>query len=708
MNIKSTLALKTVFVLTIVLSAFECGTAKIKVACVGNSITFGALIPNRENNCYPAQLQAYLGDDYEVKNFGVSGSTLLSKGDYPYRTTREFQQSKEYNPDIVLIKLGTNDSKPQNRRFFDDFMADYQSMIDSYRNLSSKPKIILITPIRCFLPKGSEIDSAFISERIVPSVRQIAYINGLETLNLHNIFGDKWISHIVPDKIHPSSIGAGRIARAIGEYLTGKTAVQPVIPNFIGSEARKFNFHGYDGYDFSIDGLSCKMVLPRFEASGKPWVLRARFWGHQPQTDISLLEHGFHILYCDVADLYGAPEAVNRWNRFYDLLQEYGFNKKAVLEGMSRGGLIVYNWATANPDKVACIYADAPVMSLSSWPMGLGNSYGSETDTQNMMKAYQFCDTADVMRYSKEHIAEIAAAMAATDIPILHVVGDADKVVPLAENTALFEAEMQKRGRTLKIVHKPGVGHHPHSLPDPEAIVNFILSSTTGRQNMCVHPVPGNEFREGAGWASGYEWHLVADDIRNTLNGKKLKLLLLGNSITQGWGGSRVSVTYKPGKDIMDKACGKGKWESAGISGDKTQNLLWRLKNHNYSSCRPKNVVIAIGINNLIASDDPKDTAKGIIAVTEEAEKIFPKSRIILLGLYPSGKDKDSAIRKKCDKIHDFLGNHKFAKAIYTNPTGWFTDENGDISDGLYAGDYIHFTPEGYRIATQKILRLMR
>ena len=97
------------------------------------------------------------------------------------------------------------------------------------------------------------------------------------------------------------------------------------------------------------------------------------FWGHEPQTDIALLEHGFHIVYCDVADLYGSDKAVQRWNSFYKRMVKAGFNKKVALEGMSRGGLIVYNWAAQNPEKVACIYADAPVMDFKSWPMGQGN-----------------------------------------------------------------------------------------------------------------------------------------------------------------------------------------------------------------------------------------------------------------------------------------------------------------------------------------------
>lgn len=682
--------------------------AKIKVACVGNSITYGANIANREQNSYPAQLQAYLGQDYEVVNFGVNGHTLLNKGDLPYTASVQYPKSLEFNPDIVLIKLGTNDSKPQNRRYFSDFAADYKALIDSYRNLDSKPEIILLTPIRCFLPEGSEIDSAFIADRIVPAVKQTAYDNDLELINLQYIFGDRWQSHILPDMLHPSAIGAGIMAQKIGDYLIDRIKNTRCATDFPGDRSRGFSFHGFQGYDFTLDdGVECRIVMPRHEAEGKPWVMRARFWGHEPQTDIALLEHGFHIAYCDVADLYGSPKAVDRWNRFHSLLVNQGFSPKATLEGMSRGGLIVYNWAMANPDKVACIYADAPVMSLSSWPLGSGGGSGSPDDAGRMMSAYGFTDASQAESYSTRHITDIARAIASAGIPVLHVVGDADTVVPYNENTLLLEQAMESLGRPIKVIHKPDVGHHPHSLKNPEPIVNFILSATIGKPNHCTHPVPGNEFRQGAGWTEGSEWHSVAEDIMSSIGNRPLKLLLLGNSITQGWGGDRKRVAYKPGKQWMDSRLGTGNWQSAGISGDKTQNLLWRLQGHDYARFRPENVVIAIGVNNLIAGDTADDTAEGIIAVTEAAEKLFPESKIILLGLYPAGRDSSDPIRRKCDSIHNALSAHNFARAIYHNPSGWFVSDDGTIPDSLYSGDYIHFSPEGYRVATDNICRLL-
>lgn len=682
----------------------------IRVACVGNSITYGAGIANREKNCYPAQLQQYLGDGYEVKNFGISGRTTLSKGDLPYVQSGEFKKSQEFMPDIVLIKLGTNDTKPQNWKYKDELMNDYQALIDTYRNLGSHPRVILLTPVRCFLPDNAEIKADLIANNVRRTVEELAWKNKLEIINLFNLYGNQWVEHFLPDRLHPSSIGAGMMAQKIYEHLsltpaTPKKSTEETLG--LGS-AKKFNFYGHQGYEFENEGVACKVVKPVVEAAGKPWIIRARFWGHEPQTDIALLENGFHVVYCDVADLYGSDKAVKRWNSFYKRMVKAGFNRKVALEGMSRGGLIVYNWAAKNPEKVACIYADAPVMDFKSWPMGKGTSAGSAGDTQQLLAAYGFTNEAEALAWKGNPI-DCAAIIAKAKIPVLHVVGDVDRVVPVAENTSVFEEQMKKLGAPITVIHKPGVDHHPHSLNNPAPIVRFVLNATGRGSNACTHAVPGNEYRSGAGWTQGSDWHSVAEEIQTTLAGKELKLLLLGNSITQGWGGNRKLVTYNPGKQAMDNAVGKDQWESAGISGDRTQNLLWRIRYGNYNCCRPQNVVIAIGINNLLSGQDaPEEVAKGIMAVADEACKQFPTSKIVLLGLFPSGKEGDSQVRLQCNQIHELLSKQSFKQVRYVNPTEWFLDENKTIKDGLYGGDYIHLTENGYQVVAQKIAELIQ
>src|SRR5690606_23478637 len=102
-------------------------------------------------------------------------------------------------------------------------------------------------------------------------------------------------------------------------------------------------------------------------ADGRPWGWRARFWGHEPQADIALLERGYHIAYCDAAEMLGNEAAISLWNAFHEILYNAGLNRKALLEGMSRGGVYALNWAAANPDKVAGVYIDNPLLDMRAY-----------------------------------------------------------------------------------------------------------------------------------------------------------------------------------------------------------------------------------------------------------------------------------------------------------------------------------------------------
>ncbi len=465
----------TLLLLISLLAALPSFAEKVRVACVGNSITYGATIDNREKYSYPAQLQGYLGDNYEVRNFGLNGATLLQQGDYPYIKSQQYKESLEFLPHIVIIKLGTNDTKPWNWTHKDDFQRDYELLIRSYQALSTKPRIILLTPLRCFLPSDDPgISSQRIAQEVRPLVEEIAYNHKLDIINMFNVVGDTWNSAVMPDRLHPSALGAGSMALKVFKHLTLREVSTPASAQqlFYREGASPFNFHGFQGYDFQVDGIPCKIVEPRVVAQGKPWIWRARFWGHEPQTDIDLLERGYHVAYCDVSDLFGSPRAVKRWDTFYRRMAKAGFSRRMALEGMSRGGLIVYNWTVRNTSKVACIYVDAPVMDIKQWPMAY--EQGEKTNTQKLLKAYGFQNEEEAHAW-KGNPVDHAAKMAKSGIPILHVVGDMDQGVHYDCNTRIFELKMKELGAPIQVIHKPSVDHHPHSLNNPQPIVDFIL-----------------------------------------------------------------------------------------------------------------------------------------------------------------------------------------------------------------------------------------
>jgi pimeloyl-ACP methyl ester carboxylesterase len=237
---------------------------------------------------------------------------------------------------------------------------------------------------------------------------------------------------------------------------------------------KKTQWNGFDRYDFSVDGRDCFVVAPKKAAPGHPWIWRTEFFGHEPQADLALLAKGFCAVYIDVQNMYGSPTAMKHMDAFYDLLTEkHGLSKKTVLEGFSRGGLFAFSWAALHPDRVACIYVDAPVCDFKSWPGGKGKGAGSAGDWQNLLKVYGLTES-EALAYRGNPIDNLAP-LAKAHIPLLHVVGDADDVVPLAENTAIVEKRYRKLGGSITVIVKPGVGHHPHSLVDPKPIVDFVL-----------------------------------------------------------------------------------------------------------------------------------------------------------------------------------------------------------------------------------------
>ncbi|MGD0090460.1 MAG: GDSL-type esterase/lipase family protein [Planctomycetota bacterium] len=192
---------------------------KLRVACIGDSITFGAGVENREVNNYPAVLGKLLGEKYETRNFGVSGTTLLKKGDNPYWKQGAFKAATDYQPNIVVIKLGTNDTKPQNWKHKDEFVADLEAMLDHFAALPSKPKIFLCLPAPAYATQWG-INEKGITEGVIPAVQQAAKAKNLPVIDLHTALSNH--PEMFPDKIHPNVAGAALLAKTVAEAIQGK------------------------------------------------------------------------------------------------------------------------------------------------------------------------------------------------------------------------------------------------------------------------------------------------------------------------------------------------------------------------------------------------------------------------------------------------------------------------------------------------------
>jgi lysophospholipase L1-like esterase/pimeloyl-ACP methyl ester carboxylesterase len=238
------------------------------------------------------------------------------------------------------------------------------------------------------------------------------------------------------------------------------------------------DWNGYSKYDFMVDDKPALVVAPKQAAAGMPWIWHGEFFGHKPAPDLALLEKGYHIAYLKVQDMLGAPAAVEHWNAFYqEMTTRYGLSKKPSLVGLSRGGLYCYNWAAANPDKVSCIYADAPVCDFKSWPGGKGQGKGDPKNWERVMKLWGFKDEAEAIA-AKVNPIDNLAPLAKKGVPLLHVYGDVDETVPWQENTGVIAERYKALGGSITLIAKPGVGHHPHGLDDSTPIVDFIIQNT--------------------------------------------------------------------------------------------------------------------------------------------------------------------------------------------------------------------------------------
>jgi len=204
--------------LSVLVGATESDSAEkiLKIACIGNSITYGAGIQDRINNSYPAQLQRMLGKGWDVRNFGSSGRTLLQHGDYPYRNEREFEEAKNFGPDVVIMKLGTNDSKPQNWKYKDEFVVDYEALIDDVQKFPSLPRVYLCTPVPAF-PGDWGISDSVIRNDVIPRLLIVAGRKRVSIIDLYSALTGK--AEFFPDRVHPDKDGARLMAKTIYDTI---------------------------------------------------------------------------------------------------------------------------------------------------------------------------------------------------------------------------------------------------------------------------------------------------------------------------------------------------------------------------------------------------------------------------------------------------------------------------------------------------------
>lgn len=607
--------------------------AAVKVACVGNSITAGSGIRNRDKDSYPMILGQMLGKGYDVRNFGVSGKTMVQKGN-PYMKEKAYFQALDFRPDILIVKLGTNDTNPKYWKYKKDFKKDMLAMLDAFREKSPLVKIYLCYPVKINGTSGQSRDKELVDE-VIPMIDEVAKETGAETIDLHSVTEGK--IGLFVDDLHPNEAGAHLIAKTIYKALTGKETSRGIQP-FPGQESE---WNGYARYDFKYKNVKTIVVCPKKPLAGKPWVWRPAFFGSFASADKALLKDGFHIVFYDMTNQYGCPKSVKSGTAFYNhMVSMYGLSPKVTLEGLSRGGYYALQWAVANPDKVACLYLDNPVCDMFSWP-------GKEREKQWNEFLGKWGLEADVTpgQFDGNPINRLQA-LAVHDVPILAVCGDSDKTVPFADNMKLLRDAYVKLGSPVELIIKKGADHHPHGLENPEPIVDFIRRNQPAYKSGQYRNVRGS----------------LANSFVRFEHEKKGRVAFFGGSITNmtGWR-NMIQARLRERFPYTDF-----EFVDAGLPSAGTTPHAFRMENDVLSKGSIDLLFIEGAVNDHTNGFSAREQIRGMEGVVRHALMANPYTDIIMLhfvyepflNMYPKGQTPDVVLN------HERVANYYLIPSV--------------------------------------------
>ncbi|MCB1129683.1 MAG: prolyl oligopeptidase family serine peptidase [Verrucomicrobiae bacterium] len=694
--------------------------APLRVAVIGDSISTGAHAEDPQHNGYPARLGHLFGEKAEVRAFARGGACLSLKAGNSLTNSPIFKRAVAWKPDVAVVMLGTNDSNtsPDNWKNHGDLESDARFVLNSLRAANPDVEIHFAGPPPMFPDrKGLKPERAANLKERVPHIHEIRRIYQriaeAEPGVFHHSIDGALRADGTSDGVHPDTFGHQDVANQLFEQITIRFDenhdVRQLLVN-AGVEPKRSLFHGCVSVDFPLpgNGAACKIVAPSQSAEGRPWIWRARFFGHEPELDLSLLDRGFHIGYCDVSNLYGGPGAMERWDAFYQFATEtLGLSKKPVLEGMSRGGLPIFLWASRNPEKVAAIYGDNPVCDFRTWPGGHGGKR-SEDDWKRLLAAWNL-DQAAAMKHQQPRDESILGPIASAKIPVALVLGSADDVVPPKQNGEELAANLTKLGGVVKVWRKPGAGHHPHGLHPAGPLRRFLLAATGRETNPAIVPVPSSEYRAaGQGWPKGLWRNAFADVKRAAEEHPDARVVFLGDSISQALTGHKDRVSHAGGSRPIDKVFGEGEALSLGLSGDRTEHLLWRIDHGQFDGLKPEWVVLMIGVNNInTGGHTGEETAAGTAAVVKRLKAKLPETRILMLGCFPAGERPDDPRRTEIDALHKGVAPlADDERVFYQDLRPMFLEADGTLND-LMTTDAIHLNAKGQAAWLAAIMELI-
>jgi sialidase-1 len=455
-------------------------------------------------------------------------------------------------------------------------------------------------------------------------------------------------------------------------------------------------WQGRNKIDFQIQGRKAFLIEPTHPALGKPWIWRTEFFGHEPQADIALLDKGFFLAYVDMTNLYGSSLAMSIMDEMYSTaIGKHSLSEKVVLEGFSRGGLFALNWAARNPTKVVCIYNDAPVCDFTSWPGGKGRGKGSPADWERLKKVYGLRD--EEAASSPWNPINQIETIAKAKIPLLHVCGATDDVVPVAENSLIVQKQMVAHGGSFTLISKPNCNHHPHSMKDPTRIVNFILTHTGHADQVTEALTP-----------FGYDYFQLRGGLHRSFvkfqNEKVGRVAFLGGSITQskGW---RDLVCEDLQKRFPET---KFDFIAAGIASLGSTPGAFRFQRDVLANGPVDLLFEEAAVNDDTNGFSDVEQIRGMEGIVRHALRSNPRMDVVLLHFVDPGKMEEI----RAGKTPAVIANHEKVADRYGIPS---IDLAREVTDRIDAGEFtwekdfkgLHPAPFGHELYARSIGRLL-
>ena len=352
-----------------------------------------------------------------------------------------------------------------------------------------------------------------------PGADSLLPLESLLARSVGELKGDEKNIAVLARAFHGAPMDSIRTADGRFVEKAGAEASAPPMP----AEEKTTSWNGFKRLNFFVAGRPCFITQPAIAAPGRPWVWRTSFPDFHAEVDLELLRNGWAVAYIECLDLIGCDASLDLMDQFYpEMTEQRGFAKQPALEAVSRGGLHAYRYAARHPERIACIYADTPVMDLKSWPLGWP---GAKKETADALKFYGFKNEAELRAWRGNPV-DLLEPIAKAKIPLRHVISLNDRVVPPEQNTLEAQRRLQKLGHPMELVTvREGTaesnGHH-FPLPEAFASARFVMRHTT------VLP-------------AGHEYFGLRDGLANSRakfeREKTGRVAFLGGSITfnPGW-----------------------------------------------------------------------------------------------------------------------------------------------------------------------------